>query len=49
MSSPIGASCSDARSISAPRASTRTWGSAVSAALISASPSAFSIVAGSVE
>ena len=49
MSSPTGASCSDARSISTPRASTWTSGSAVSPAAISASPSSFLIFAGSVE
>ena len=49
ISSPTGASCSDARSISMPRALTWTpLPSAVSAASSSASPSDFSRSAGSV-
>ena len=51
ISSPTGASCSEARSIRMPRADTSTppSRSAVSAASISASPSAFSRSCGSVE
>ena len=49
MSSPTGASCSEARSMRMPRASTWTPSpSAVSAAAMSASPSSFSRSAGSV-
>ena len=49
ISSPTGAVCSAARSTRTPRSSTWTAGSALSAAAISASPSDFSIVAGSLE
>ena len=48
-SSPIGASCSAARSIRTPRDSTWTSGSAVSPAAISALPSSLSTSTGSVE
>ena len=48
ISSPTGASCSEARSIRTPRAATSTPpASAVSAAASSASPSSFSSSAGS--